>query len=78
MIPPSRRDTSGRFSYGWFVLAAVSGMNFADSATAVAVLTVFIVPLSTGFGWRYVQIAAVASVGAHARTASWAWNPIAP
>jgi hypothetical protein len=53
-------------------------MNFADSATAVAVLTVFIVPLSTGFGWRYVQIAAVASVGAHARTASWAWNPIAP
>ena len=78
MIPPSRSDTSGRFSYGWFVLAAASGMNFVDSATAVAVLTVFIVPLSTGFGWRYVQIAAVASVGAHARPASWAWNLIAP
>jgi hypothetical protein len=64
------RDTSGRLSYGWFVLAAVSGMHCADSATAVAVLTVFIVPLSTGFGWRGAQIAAVTSVGAHARTAS--------
>jgi hypothetical protein len=64
------RDTSGRFSYGWFVLAAVSGMNFADSATAIAVLTVFIVPLSTGFDWRYVQIAAATSASAHARTAS--------
>ena len=64
------RDTSGRLSYGEFVLAAVSGMNFADSAMAVAVLTVFIVPLSTGFGWRRAQIAAVTSIGAHARTAS--------
>jgi hypothetical protein len=45
-------------------------MHFADSATAVAVLAVFIVPLSTGFGWRRAQIAAVPSLGAHARTAS--------
>jgi MFS transporter, OFA family, oxalate/formate antiporter len=58
------RDTSGRLYYGWFVLAAVSGMNFANGATAIAVLTVFIVPLSTDFGWTRTQIAAVTSVGA--------------
>jgi len=45
-------------------------MHFANSAAAVAVLTVFLVPLSTGFGWRHTQIAAVTGVGAHARTAS--------
>jgi MFS transporter, OFA family, oxalate/formate antiporter len=58
------RDTSGRLYYGWFVLAAVSGMNFANGATAIAVLTVFILPLSTDFGWTRTQIAAVTSVGA--------------
>ena len=63
MILP-RRDTSGRLYYGWFVFAAVSGMNFANGATAIAVLTVFIVPLSTDFGWTRMQITAVASVGA--------------
>jgi hypothetical protein len=39
-------------------------MNFANGATAIAVLTVFIVPLSTDFGWTRMQITAVASVGA--------------
>src|SRR5215831_14851262 len=35
------RDTSGRLYYGWFVLAAVSGMTFANGATAIAVLLVW-------------------------------------
>ena len=63
MIPPMR-DTSRRLYYGWFVLAAVSGMNFANSATAIAVLSVFILPLSADFGWTRTQISAVTSVGA--------------
>ena len=58
------RDTSRRLYYGWFVLAAVSGMNFANGATAIAVLTVFILPLSADFGWTRTQISAVTSVGA--------------
>ena len=35
------RNTSGRLYYGWFVLAAVSGMNFANGVTAIAVLTAY-------------------------------------
>ena len=58
------RNRARRPYYGWYVLAAVSGLNFANSATAIGVLTVFIVPLSTDFGWTRTQISAVTSVGA--------------
>ncbi len=50
--------------YGWFVLAAVAGINFANNATAIGVLTVFIIPLTEDFGWTRTQISAVTSVGA--------------
>jgi len=50
--------------YGWYVLAAVSGINFANNATAIGVLTVFIVPLTTEFAWSRTQISAVTSIGA--------------
>src|ERR671935_3064300 len=53
-----------RVYYGWFVLAAVSGISFANNATAIGVLTVFIVPLSADFGWTRTQMSAVTSVGA--------------
>ena len=59
MCNPARRPY-----YGWYVLAAVSGLNFANSATAIGVLTVFIVPLTAAFGWTRTQISAVTSVGA--------------
>ena len=39
-------------------------MNFANSATAIGVLTVFIVPLTAEFGWTRTQISAVTSLGA--------------
>jgi MFS family permease len=45
-------------------LAAVSGLNFANNATAIGILTVFIVPLTEDFGWTRTQISAVTSVGA--------------
>jgi OFA family oxalate/formate antiporter-like MFS transporter len=50
--------------YGWVVLAAVAGLNFANNATAIGVLTVFLVPLTEDFGWTRTQIAAVTSIGA--------------
>jgi OFA family oxalate/formate antiporter-like MFS transporter len=53
-----------RLYYGWYVLAAVSGINFANSATAIGVLTVFIIPLSMEFGWTRTQISVATSVGA--------------
>jgi len=53
-----------RLYYGWFVLAAMCGINFANNATAIGVLTVFIIPFSEEFGWTRTQISAVTSVGA--------------
>lgn len=50
--------------YGWVVLAAVAGINFANGATAIGVLTVFILPFTRDFGWTRTQISAVTSVGA--------------
>ena len=40
-----------RLYYGWVVLAAVSGINFANGATAIGVLTVFILPFTEEFHW---------------------------
>ncbi|MBI3326237.1 MAG: MFS transporter [Nitrospinae bacterium] len=55
----------GRRPYdGWFVLAAVSGINFANGATSIAVLTVFLLPLTEAFGWTRTQISAVTAIGA--------------
>lgn len=53
-----------RIYYGWFVLGGVSGINFANGATSIGVLTVFIIPLTTDFGWTRTQIAAATSIGA--------------
>jgi MFS transporter, OFA family, oxalate/formate antiporter len=50
--------------YGWYVVAAIAGMNFANSATAIGVLTIFVVPLTAEFGWSRTQVSAVTSLGA--------------
>jgi hypothetical protein len=50
--------------YGWYVLAAISGINFADNATAIGILTVFIVPLTLSLPGPGLQIYTVISVGA--------------
>jgi MFS family permease len=53
-----------RIYYGWYVLGAVAGINFANNATAIGVLTVFVLPLSQEFGWTRLQISAATSIGA--------------
>ena len=53
-----------RCYYGWYVLAAVAGLNFANGATAIGVLTVFIIPLTEEFGWSRTQISLATSLGA--------------
>ncbi len=50
--------------YGWYVLGAVSSINFANAATAIGMLTVFILPLTDEFGWTRTEISVATSVGA--------------
>ena len=53
-----------RIYYGWWVVAAASGMSFANAATAISVLTVFVVPMSQEFGWNRTEVAGATSLGA--------------
>lgn len=50
--------------YGWLVLAAISGINFANAVTSIGLLTVFVLPMTDEFGWSRTQISAATSVGA--------------
>lgn len=53
-----------RIYYGWWVVAAASGMSFANAATAISILTVFVVPMSQEFGWSRTEVAGATSLGA--------------
>ena len=55
---------SGRIYYGWWVVGAASGMSFANAATAISILTVFVVPMSLEFGWNRTEVAGATSLGA--------------
>ena len=52
-----------RFYYGWLVAGAASGMQFANAATAIGVLTVFVIPMSEEFGWNRTEVAGATSLG---------------
>lgn len=56
--------TPKRVFYGWWVVAAASGMSFANAATAISILTVFVVPMSQEFGWNRTEVAGATSLGA--------------
>ena len=53
-----------RFYYGWRVAAAASGIEFANAATAISILTVFVNPMSLEFGWSRTEVAGATSLGA--------------
>ena len=55
---------SRRIYYGWWVIAAASGMSFGNAATAISILTVFVVPMSQEFGWNRTEVAGATSLGA--------------
>ncbi|MDE2787050.1 MAG: MFS transporter [Chloroflexota bacterium] len=50
--------------YGWWVVAAASSISFANAATAISILTVFVVPMSQEFGWNRTEVAGATSLGA--------------
>ena len=54
----------GKLYYGWLVLAAVSGISFANSVTSIGVLTVFIIPITESFHWTRTEVSAATSIGA--------------
>ena len=64
------RLLGGKIYYGWLALAAISGINFANSVTSIGMLTVFVLPMSDEFGWNRTQISG-ASFFACACSASW-------
>ena len=53
-----------RFYYGWLVVAAASSIQFANAATAIGILTIFVIPMSEEFGWNRTEVAGATSLGA--------------
>lgn len=53
-----------RFYYGWLVAAAASSIEFANAATAIGILTVFVIPMTQEFGWSRTEVAGATSLGA--------------
>ncbi len=51
------------FFYGWVVLGCVCLAGFARQGPAVAVLSIFLVPMTTEFGWSRMAIAGAVSGG---------------
>lgn len=50
--------------YGWIVTAATGSIGFANAATAISILTIFVVPISEEFGWGRAEIAGATTLGA--------------
>jgi len=51
------------FFYGWVVLGCICLAGFARQGPAVAVLSVFVVPMTDAFGWSRMEIAGAVSLG---------------
>src|SRR5690348_18428163 len=51
------------FFYGWVVLGCLCLAGFARQGPAVAVLSVFVVPMTEAFGWSRAAIAGAVSLG---------------
>lgn len=51
------------FYYGWVVLGSLCLTGFARQGPAVAVLSIFVVPMTDAFGWSRTAIAGAVSLG---------------
>jgi OFA family oxalate/formate antiporter-like MFS transporter len=51
------------FFYGWIVLGCVCLAGFARQGPAVAVLSIFVVPMTTEFGWSRADVGGAVSLG---------------
>ena len=53
-----------RVYYGWFVASAAAATEFANAASAIAILTVFLNPMTEEFGWSRTEFSGATSLGA--------------
>jgi sugar phosphate permease len=51
------------FFYGWVILASTCCAGFARAGGGVAVLSIFVAPMTADFGWSRTAISGAASVG---------------
>src|SRR6185295_4749311 len=51
------------FFYGWVVLGCLCLAGFARQGPAVAVLSIFVVPMTDAFGWSRTEMAGAVSLG---------------
>ena len=51
------------FFYGWVVLACAACAGFARQGPAVATLTVFMVPMTSEFGWSMTEMSGAVALG---------------
>jgi len=51
------------FFYGWVVLGCICLAGFARQGPAVAVLSIFVVPMSEAFGWSRTEMSGAVSLG---------------
>jgi OFA family oxalate/formate antiporter-like MFS transporter len=51
------------FFYGWVILAAACCAGFARAGGGVAILSIFVAPMTAHFGWSRTAISGAASVG---------------
>ena len=53
-----------RVYYGWYVAVSAAAMEFANAASAIAILTLFVIPMGDEFGWSRTEISGATSLGA--------------
>ena len=53
-----------RVFYGWFVASAAAATEFANAASAISILTIFVIPMTEEFGWSRTEFAGATSLGA--------------
>jgi len=51
------------FFYGWVILGAVCCAGFSRAGGGVAILSIFVAPMTSNFGWSRTAISGAASVG---------------
>lgn len=60
---PTRLIPRLPFYYGWVVLACVCCAGFSRQGPAVAVLTIFVEPMTSAFGWSRTALSGAVSLG---------------
>ena len=53
-----------RVYYGWYVAVSATAVEFANAGSAIAILTLFVIPMGDEFDWSRTEISGATSLGA--------------